>query len=62
MNSVFKGSILGCGGCGSLDPSGFGGGSSSHAGLASVFTIIFVLYLNDLPSEALSSLSISMMS
>ena len=40
MNSVFKGSILGCGGCGSLDPSGFGGGSSSHAGLASVFTII----------------------
>ena len=40
VTSVFKGEIGGCGGCGGFDPSGFGGGSSSHAGLASVFTII----------------------
>ena len=62
VTSVFKGDIGGCGCCGGLDPSGFGGASSSHAGLASIFTIIFVLYLNDLPSEALLSLLISMMS
>ena len=50
MASPFKGSTRGCG--------GRGGCSSGRAGLASVFPIIFVLHLNDLPPEALSSTSL----
>ena len=62
LTSVFKGSIGGWSGCCCWFRSVSDGGWSGHADLASVFPIIFVLYLNHLSSEALllsSSLSIS---
>ena len=49
---VFKGAI---GGFGGWVLSGFGGGGTCRSVFASVFLIIFVLYLNDIPSEAFSS-------
>ena len=62
VTSTFK-AVLNPGGCGGhsgcegWDPSGFGGG---RGGLSSDFPTIFVLFLSDLSSEALSStLSIS---
>ena len=49
--SIFK---AGTGGCGGWFPAWSGSGWS---GLSGVFPTIFVLYLNDLPSGALSSAS-----
>ena len=64
MTFVFKGGISGCAGHGGRagsDPSVFGcicGGRSGLGGLASVLSIIFVLYLNDLASKTLLSKSL----
>ena len=58
MTSVFKEGIGGCPGCGGWFPSWSGCGHAGRAGLTSVFIIIFVLYLNDLPSEGLLSTSL----
>ena len=61
VTSAFKAHTGGCGGHGGRggwDLSGFGvgcGGCSGLFGLSSVFHTIFVLYLNDLPSETLPS-------
>ena len=49
--STFKVGTAGCGGW--FTSPGF----PVHVGLSGVFTTIFVLYLNDLPSEALSTTS-----
>ena len=46
-----------CVGCGVWFQSWFGSGCACRAGLASVFPIIFVLYLDDLLSEASLSTS-----
>ena len=54
---VFKGGIGGCVGCGVWFQSWFGSGCACRAALASVFPIIFVLYLDDLLSEASLSTS-----
>ena len=62
--STFKAGTADCGdlgGCCGWDPSRFGDGCGSRGGLSGfcgVFPTIFVLYLNDLSSEALSSTSI----
>ena len=63
VTSTFKPAIGGCGGLsgrGGWNPFGFGGGyvgRGSCGGLPSVFPTAFVLYLNDFPSEALSTTS-----
>ena len=63
VTSTFKAGTGGRGvrgGRGSWDPPVVSGGCGAHfgcAGLCGVFPTIFVLYLNDLPSEALSSTS-----
>ena len=54
----FKGGIGGCCGHGGWAPCRFGGGCAGCDGGTGVFPIIFVLYSNDLPSEA-STLSVS---
>ena len=54
---MFKGGVDGCTGCGGWDLSGFAGGCAGYAGLSSAFLINFVLHLNDLPTEVLSSTS-----
>ena len=46
-----------CGDWGGWVPSGFCGGCGGHGRILCVFSIIFVSYLNDLSSEALSSTS-----
>ena len=50
----------GCGGCcacGGWDPFVIGGDCAGCAGRSGVFPVIFVLYSNDLPYEALLSIS-----
>ena len=54
VNSAFKGGTGGHGGCDGWVPSGFYGSFDSRSGLSGDFPTIFVLYLNDLPSESLS--------
>ena len=55
--STFNVGAASCGGCSGWDPSRFGTGCSDCSDVFRVFSAIFVLYLNDLPSEALSSTS-----
>ena len=50
-SSVFKRGIGGGCSCGDWEKCGCSGGCPDRGGLASVFPIIFVLYLNYLPSE-----------
>ena len=54
---AFEVDTAGCCGCGGWIPSGVYGGSGGCGGLFGAFPTIFVLYLNDLPSKALSSTS-----
>ena len=54
LTSTFKVGTAGCGGHCVWVPSGFCGSHGCRSGLFGVFPTIFVLYLNDLPSEALS--------
>ena len=55
---MFKGGIGSLFGRGCGFPCASGPGCAARSGLASVFTTIFVLDLNDLPFGALSSISI----
>ena len=57
VTSTFKVGTACCGGCGVWVPSAFCGDQEGRGGLSGVFPTIFVLYLNDLLSEALSSAS-----
>ena len=57
VTSTFKVATVLCGCCVNWVPSGFCGGCGSRGGLSGVFSTIFVIYLNDLPSQALSSTS-----
>ena len=54
VTSAFTVGTGGHGGCDSWVPSGFYGSLGSRSGLSGGFPTIFVLYLNDLPSESLS--------
>ena len=58
MTSVYKPDPGGCGGRGGWVLSRFCGGCGGCYGLFDVFPTIFVLYLNDLSSEALSLTSL----
>ena len=57
VTSTFKVGTAGCSGRGGWVPSKFCDAGGGHGDLSGVFLSIFVLYLNDLPSEALSSTS-----
>ena len=53
VTSAFKAGTAACGGHVGWFPSGFCGGFGGRFGLSGVFPTIFVLNLNDLPSETL---------
>ena len=57
VTSNFKAGTAGRGGRGGWFPSGPGGGCDGRAGVHGVFPTIFILYLNDLPSEEWLSMS-----
>ena len=57
VTSTFKDGTGDCGGYTAWVSSGFCGGCGGRLGIYGVFPTIFVLYLNDLLSEALSSTS-----
>ena len=57
VTSTFKAGTVESSGCGGSDPSSFGGICGGCGGLRVGLPTIFVLYLNDLPSETLSSTS-----
>ena len=54
VTSAFKAGTGGCGVFGGWVPFGFFGGFGGCSGLLDVFLDYFVIYVNDLPSEALS--------
>ena len=58
VTSTFKADLGGCGGCGVWFASWSGSGYGGCGGLSGVFPTIFALYVNDLQSEALSSVSV----